>query len=132
MKTDGSPTVLVVEDSDDIREVLKIFLEGLGFRVVQASDCHAAVEAARRECPDLVLMDLRLPAADGITTTQRIREIEELCDVPIIACSAGSDYEGKPKALAAGCTDYISKPINFDELERAINQVLPAFDPSHG
>jgi two-component system, cell cycle response regulator DivK len=120
------PTVLVVEDYDDARELISIWLEGSGYRVVEARDGEEAVEAARRECPDLVLMDMSLPTLDGLSATAAIRRIEELCHVPVIACSAHDVQEWSGKALAAGCNDFVSKPVDFAALERALKRLLPS------
>ncbi|MGB9178337.1 MAG: response regulator, partial [Pyrinomonadaceae bacterium] len=90
MRDEDAPTVLVVEDDEDIRELISFWLQKEGYRVIVAGDGAEAVEVARRECPDLVLMDMSLPSLDGITATERILEIEELCHMPILACSAHS------------------------------------------
>jgi two-component system, cell cycle response regulator DivK len=120
------PTVLVVEDYDDARELISIWLEGSGYRVVEARDGAEAVEAARRECPDLVVMDMSLPTLDGLSATAAIRRIEELCHVPVIACSAHDVQEWADKALAAGCNDFVSKPVDFAALEKALKRLLPS------
>jgi two-component system cell cycle response regulator DivK len=123
---EARPTVLVVEDYDDARELMSIWLEGSGYRVVQARDGAEAVEAARRECPDLVIMDMSLPTLDGLSATAAIRRIEELCHVPVIACSANDVQEWADKALAAGCNDFVSKPVDFAALEKALKRLLPS------
>ncbi|MGH9900316.1 MAG: response regulator, partial [Pyrinomonadaceae bacterium] len=79
------PTVMVVEDFDDTRFLIRFSLQRLGFRVVEAVNGRDAVELARRRCPDLVLMDLGLPVLDGIAATRLMREMEEMCGVPIVA-----------------------------------------------
>ena len=70
-------------------------------------------------------MDLNLPSVDGLTATRRIREIKELCDVPIIACTARSSEEQKAKALEAGCTDFVAKPLDKKAIEIILDQYLP-------
>lgn len=119
-------TVMVVEDYDAIRLLLKSHLEKLGYRVLEASDGMEAVEVARAECRflRLILMDLNLRSTDGLTATSRIREIKELCDVPIIACTARSSEEQKVKALAAGCTDVVAKPIDRKAIEDILERYL--------
>ena len=119
------PTVLVVEDYDDARDLMSFWLTGKGYRVIEARDGDEAVEAARRECPDLVIMDMSLPTLDGLTATQAIRQIEELCDVPVIACSAHDVRDWADKALAAGCNEFISKPVDFAALESALKRLIP-------
>lgn len=118
-------TVLVVEDYDDARELISMWLKGSGYRVIEARDGAEAVEAARRECPDLVIMDMSLPTLDGLSATAAIRKIEELCDVPIVACSANGVQDWADKALAAGCNDFVSKPVDFTALEAAMRRLLP-------
>ena len=118
-------TILVVEDYDDARELISLWLTGSGYRVLEARDGAEAVEVARRDCPDLVIMDISLPTLDGLTATQTIRQIEKLCDVPIIACSANDVQEWADKALAAGCNDFVSKPVDFAALEEAMKRLLP-------
>jgi CheY-like chemotaxis protein len=125
MRDKDAPVVLVVEDDEDICELIRIWLQKEGYRVIVAHDGAKAVEVARRECPDLVLMDMSLPRLDGISATERILEIEELCDVPILACSAHSVADWKNKALAAGCRDYVTKPVDLETLSRLLKQYLP-------
>src|SRR5690349_13060066 len=104
-------TVLVVDDSDDNRSLLKRMLQMQDYRVVEAADGRTAVVHAREECPDLILMDLNLPLMDGLEATKLIRECKELCrDVPIIAITAHDTYGIKEAALEAGCNGYLKKP----------------------
>ncbi len=117
-------TILVVEDFADTRVLISMWLRLNGYRVLEVADGHEAVEITRHECPDLILMDLSLPKLDGISATQQIREIEERCDIPIIACSAHSTREWSDKALTAGCNDFVSKPVDFDALGKVIDRYL--------
>ncbi len=119
------PRVLVVEDHDDTRELIRTALERGGYRVVEASDGEEAVAAARRERPRLVLMDATLPRVDGLAATRRIRQHPELRDVPIVAVSAHDTADFHADALAAGCNDYVTKPIDFDQLEALLSRLLP-------
>ena len=118
-------TILVVEDFEDARELLGMWLRSKGYAVVEAADGREAVEVARRECPDLVIMDLGLPVLDGLSATKLIRQVEEVCRVPVVACSAHGAGEWVDKALAAGCDEYVSKPIDFDALKKALDRLLP-------
>ena len=122
---DRQLTILVVEDYDDARELISMWLTGGGYRVIEARNGAEAVEVARRECPDLVLMDMSLPTMDGLSATAAIRRVEELCDVPVIACSAHDMKEWAEKALAAGCNDFVSKPVDFAALEKVLKRLLP-------
>lgn len=124
-KRDISRTILVVEDFADTRELIGMWLRSRGYTVIEAADGPEAVELAGREHPDLVLMDVSLPTLDGLSATRRIRQIKEVGDVPVVACSAHSAAEWADRALAAGCNDYVSKPVDFDALEGAITRLLP-------
>ena len=121
--TSGTPTVLIVEDHDDTREMLCTLLSMWGCRVVEACNGLEAVEAASRERPALILMDGSLPFLDGIGATRRIRENEPGDQVKILALNGwGPKYHAA--ALAAGCDDCIEKPFNIGQLRR---HLVPLF-----
>ena len=119
-------TIMVVEDYDDTRLLLKAGLEGLGYSVVEASNGQEAVELAGRERPDLILMDLDLPILDGIAATQRIRQQAELENVPIVAVTAYPMSYTHVKAFARGCDEYMPKPIDMTELANLVRRYLNA------
>ena len=110
------PTILVVEDHDDTREMLCIFLAQWGFRVLEACNGLEAVEAAARERPQLILMDGRLPLLDGLEATRRIRENAFLDHVKILALDGSGSPRYHAEALAAGCDDSIEKPFDIEKL----------------
>lgn len=118
-------TVMVVEDFEDNRFMMRRLLEMSGYRVLEAINGEEAVEVARRERPSLILMDLSLPLLDGLAATRRIRQVEELRKVPIVAVSAHDTADFHADALAAGCNDYVTKPIDFDQLEALLSRLLP-------
>lgn len=118
-------TIMVVEDFEDNRFMMRRLLEMSGFHVLEAINGEEAVEIARRERPALILMDLSLPLLDGLAATRRIRQYEELREVPIVAVSAHDTADFHADALAAGCNDYVTKPIDFDQLEALLNRLLP-------
>jgi two-component system cell cycle response regulator DivK len=118
-------TVLVVEDFEDNRFMMRRLLEMSGYRVLEAINGEEAVEIAERERPGLILMDLSLPLLDGLAATRRIRQHEALRDVPIVAVSAHDTADFHADALAAGCNDYVTKPIDFDQLETLLGRLLP-------
>lgn len=122
---DSRPLVLVVDDHEDTRFMIKWLLERRGWRVAGTADGLEAVEAARRSHPDVILMDVGLPVLDGLSATRRIREDAELQGVPVVAVSGYAAAEDQASALAAGCDEYIVKPINFDELYRTLSRLLP-------
>jgi two-component system cell cycle response regulator DivK len=99
-------------------------MEQRGYSVIEAADGLEAVEAASRCRPDLILMDVGLPLLDGLSATRRIREDVEMRDVAVVAVSGYATAEDQAKALAAGCDDYITKPINFGELDKILLRLL--------
>lgn len=120
----AGPTVLVVEDFEDNRFMMRRLLEMSGYRVVEAVNGEQAVEVAATERPDLILMDLSLPKLDGLAATRRIRQSNGLADVPIVAVSAHDTSDFHADALAAGCNEYVTKPIDFDQLESLLKKLL--------
>ena len=120
----AAQTILVVEDFEDNRFMMRRLLEMSGYRVVEAVNGEQAVEAAERERPDLILMDLSLPKLDGLAATRRIREQNGAARVPIVAVSAHDTTDFHADALAAGCDEYVTKPIDFDQLEELLTRLL--------
>jgi len=118
-------TLLLVEDSEDNRFMMRRLLEMEGYRVVEARNGEEAVKVAKDEKPALILMDLSLPIIDGLAATKLIRRMPEFKDVPIIAVSAHDIADFQEEALTAGCNRYITKPIDFGELENLISELLP-------
>lgn len=121
-------TIMVVEDYDDTRLLLKKGLEGLGYSVLEASNGQEAVDIAAREHLDLILMDLDLPILDGIVATQRIRQQSTL-RVPIVAVTAYPMSYTRVKAFSEGCDEYMAKPIDMTELARLVNRYLKPAAP---
>jgi two-component system cell cycle response regulator DivK len=126
VKSNGAlTTVMVVEDFEDNRFMMRRLLEMSGYHVLEAVNGEEAVEIAKREHPSLILMDLSLPLLDGLAATRRIRQEAQLRDVPIVAVSAHDTADFHADALAAGCNDYVTKPIDFDQLEALLGKLLP-------
>ena len=119
--------ILLVEDNEQNYDMLTRRLQKRGYEVVLAVDGEEAVEKARSEEPDLILMDLKLPEQDGYAATRQIREIpgDGVADVPIIAITAHALTEDEDKALAAGCDDYHAKPVSFSQLVEQMKALLP-------
>ena len=115
---------MVVEDFEDNRFMMRRLLEMSGYRVVEAINGEQAIEVAVRERPHLILMDLSLPMLDGLAATRRIRQHQDMRNVPIIAVSAHDTSDFHADALAAGCNDYVTKPIDFDQLEALLKRLL--------
>src|SRR2546429_37821 len=124
-KQSQATTVLVVEDFEETRFMLKLSMELSGYRVAEATNGQQAVEVARRESPDIILMDIGLPVMDGCQATRLIREDKALRNVPIVAVSANATAEYRVNALAAGCDEYVTKPIDFDSLKKLIGHFAP-------
>jgi CheY-like chemotaxis protein len=115
---------MVVDDSEDIRELLRIQLTRLGYRVVEAAGGREAVEAVRQECPVLILMDLTMPVLDGYEATRLIRRIEGARGVVIVAFTALSSGASRASALAAGCDDFVRKHLGMKELSALLERHL--------
>lgn len=108
--------VLYIEDNEDNIYMLTQRLERKGCEVIVATDGEQGIEMARVQRPDLILMDLSLPVLDGWTATLRLKAIPETSHIPVIALSAHAMAEHREKALAAGCDDFDSKPVDFKRL----------------
>lgn len=120
-----SHCVLLVEDHDDTRCMLRTMLELRGcIRVVEAENGEMAVALARNVQIDLILMDTDLPLLDGYTATRRIREFTSTSEVPIVFLSGHSQPEAETKAFAAGCTEYLVKPFALDKLSSLLERHL--------
>lgn len=116
-------TVLVVEDYEDARALMRLALEVQGLRVMEATNGREAVETVQRELPDLILMDLSMPEMDGVTATRLIKTVEKAMNVPIIAITAHA-REYTKDALEAGCVDVIPKPIDLNTIKPLIEMYL--------
>ncbi|HEY0406459.1 MAG TPA: response regulator [Pyrinomonadaceae bacterium] len=104
---------MVVDDSDDIRKMLRFVLDMRGYRVVEAANGREAVEAAQHNCPDVILMDLSMPVLDGYGAVKELRQSTKTRDAAVIAISAHDTVDHRNKALAVGFNDYLTKPIDF-------------------
>ena len=126
MKQEGTErlTVMVVEDFEDNRFMMRRLLEMSGYHVVEAENGEEAIKRAASERPDLILMDLSLPLLDGLAATRTIRQNIEMRNVPVIAVSAHDTADFHAEALAAGCNEYVTKPIDFDQLESLLTRLL--------
>jgi CheY-like chemotaxis protein len=122
--------ILYVEDNDDNVYVVRNRLGRAGFTVLVAGDGAQGLAMAAAERPDLVLMDLSLPVLDGWEATRRLKADAATKDIPVIALSAHAMAGDREKALAAGCDDYDTKPIDFTRLRAKIQALLPAGPPA--
>ena len=116
--------ILYVEDNPDNVYMLTRRLKKKGFELIIAGDGQEGIDKAIEENPDLILMDLSLPTMDGWTATAKIKEIEQVKDIPIIALSAHAMPEHRDRALKAGCSDYDTKPVDIKRLLGKIGQYI--------
>jgi len=117
--------VLYIEDNDDNVYMLKMRLELLDeFEVLTAEDGEKGCEMAAAERPDIVLMDLEMPGIDGWEATRRLKSNPDTCDIPVIALSAHALAGSREKALAAGCDEFDTKPVEFDRLVATLRRIL--------
>ncbi len=126
MEAGKKATVLVVDDNADTRVVVRWMLERWGCRVVEASDGREAYERVVEHRPDLILMDLSMPVADGYEAIRSIRSRDEFSDLPIIAVTAFDRADAREGAALAGCDHFLSKPIDFQRLEVLVERLTRA------
>jgi CheY-like chemotaxis protein len=118
------PTILLVEDFDDTRLMMKLWLVRNGYRVLEAETGEEAVSLAQRALPDLIIMDMMMPGLNGLDATHRIREHQALRKTPIVAVSAYGADEYRTLAIAAGCDEYVSTPFDPTALNELIKSLL--------
>jgi CheY-like chemotaxis protein len=118
--------ILIAEDRPSSRELIRTVLEGCGYIVCEASDGRQAVEVARREHPDLLIVDLQMPALDGLGVLAELRRDPRFAAVPIVALTASAMQGDRERALEAGFTEYITKPVNLRFLREELTRLLGA------
>jgi two-component system cell cycle response regulator DivK len=115
------PTVLIAEDSRDTRIMLKRAFELKGYSVIEAEDGNEALEVVNETRPNLIVIDLNMPVVDGLEAIKEIRRLEAPGEqVPIVCITAFDVYGMKEAALETGCNTYLSKPLDMEELDRAL------------
>jgi two-component system, cell cycle response regulator DivK len=120
-----SKRILVVEDEEDNRRILRDLLTGADYEMIEAENGEEALAAVARQRPDLILMDIQLPILDGYEATRRLRADPTLKDVPIIALTSYALSGDEDKARAAGCDDFVPKPYSPRQLLAKIRGLLP-------
>lgn len=118
------PTLLIVEDNQDNRDALSRRLERRGFKVLIATDGRAGAEMARAERPDLILMDMNMPGIDGWEATRLVKAEPTTAGIPVIALTAHALAGDRGRAIAAGCADYHTKPVDLHKLLAQIEELL--------
>jgi two-component system cell cycle response regulator DivK len=121
--------ILYIEDDFQNRVLVRRVLEAAGFATIEAENGPRGLQLAKEERPDLILMDINLPEMDGYEVTSRLKQIDTLAHIPIVAMTANVMKGDREKTLAAGCDGYIQKPIDVDLLPSQITQYLTAKDP---
>ena len=119
-----SKRILVVEDQEDLRGVLRTLLTGSGYEMLEAVDGETGVARAKSDRPDLILMDIQMPVLDGYEATRRIKADPNLAATPVIAVSSFAMKGDEEKARAAGCDHYVTKPYSPVQLLRIIRGIL--------
>ena len=121
---DFLPIILIVEDDTDSRLMLKLLLEMWHYRVLEATNGAEAVGFAAKETLALILMDIKMPELDGFETTHRIRQSAKAQDVPIVFVSGYAEEIYRRAAFAAGGSEYLVKPLDFEKLEKILNRYV--------
>ena len=121
----SKPSVLVVEDNDDSLFILRNLLLKKGYRVLEAWDGKQAVEMAETADLDLILLDLQLPRLNGLGVIHRLRQNSKLQNMPIVVITGHDPETHRGSAIAAGCDDFLLKPIDFDRLDAILDYYAP-------
>lgn len=124
MATTSNTRILLVEDDSLLRHAFKLLLEDAGYDIREAGTASEAIAGARRETPDLILLDLGLPDANGLDVARALRGDEAMRDIPIIALTGRVGTQEKADCLAAGCTSYLTKPIDPKTLIKRLAEFL--------
>jgi two-component system, cell cycle response regulator DivK len=116
--------ILIVEDTEDNRQIMRDLLSNAGFDIIEAHDGQAAIAAASKHVPDLILMDIQLPVLNGYEAIRRIKADVGLRSIPIIAVTSYALSGDKESARAAGCDRYVAKPFSPRQLLATIRELL--------
>jgi len=116
--------ILVAEDERDIRDLLVTFLEIGGFKTVAVPNGQEAVKQAVDRQPDLILLDVRMPRMDGLQACAALKAMPVTCDIPVVFLSAFASPQDVEKGLAAGAEKYLAKPIELEDLNQSVLEIL--------
>jgi CheY-like chemotaxis protein len=117
-------TILIVEDEPDTADMLAEMARLCGHRVVKSPNGHAALNMIRLNRPDLILLDVMMPGMSGLNLLEHLRQAPYLVKIPVVIISASSSHEDIQRGINTGATAYLTKPITFEELKNALNQVI--------
>lgn len=123
-----APTIMIVDDDDDIRYMMSEALRLEGYIVTEAASAAEAEHKAVRELPHLILLDLNMPGTDGMNALWNLRQHQEIAAVPIVIVSAHDAFDLRAEAAAAGCKGYLRKPLEVDELRDAVRSIIEDSD----
>ncbi len=122
----GPATILIVEDNEANRLLAGAVLEREGYRVEMAGNAEEALQKLANRSPDLILMDVQMPGMDGLTLTRRLKGDARTADIPVVALTALAMMGDRERTLEAGCSGYISKPINTRTFASEVSKYLPS------
>ena len=123
-KSDANLTVLVVDDDEDTRFLMRLELERRGYRLIEADNGERAVTLAKSKRPDIILMDLSLPGINGLEATKLIRSDGRMRHIPVVAVTAHQETDFREEAKASGFNAYVTKPIDFDWLSELLTGLV--------
>ncbi|HSL64838.1 MAG TPA: response regulator [Gaiellaceae bacterium] len=124
--------VLVIDDEAPIRLLCRVNLEAEGMRVLEAADGPSGLETARRELPDVILLDVMMPGLDGWRVAEYLLEDERTRSIPIVFLTARAEFRDRARGLDVGGVDYITKPFNPVELARIVRELLDRIERGEG
>ena len=116
--------ILIADDEEDVKIVIQLFLESKGYEIATAYDGLDAIDRAREEKPDMIILDVMMPVIDGFEVCKRLKADAELKDIPVVMLSASAHAESRERGLEAGAIDYLVKPFEPDKLEKVVQKVL--------
>ena len=119
-----APTIMIVDDDGDIREMMCEALRGEGYVLIQAASAAEAEDKAVREVPHLILLDLNMPGTNGMTVLWNIRRHQEIAGVPVVIVSAHDAFDLRAEAAAAGCKGYLRKPLDVIKLRDVVRSII--------
>ena len=122
--TEAPKTILVVEDEDDVREIIRLILEGAGYRVIETGRPESALDLARQQRPDLVICDIAMPGMDGYAVLRSLQADATAVLIPVVFLSAHRDFSERMRAFRAGVVDYITKPFSRDTLQKRVERIF--------
>ena len=121
---DQRPTVLVADDDNELRQLLRVVLDGHGFRLLEAADGMEALSLARQERPDVMLLDAVMPEVDGLAVCAVLKSDPETADIQVAMLTAKAEESDRQLGLAAGADRYITKPFSPSQLVTEVRQLL--------